>query len=162
MSQYPRDDLNVRGIPMSRELGNMFRVAEAVDSFGVCDNFARFKICWDRNVLTRSRYLFLVGAVRENLELYRGILTFYLSRESSTVHSRVLARIARLDPGARVESYFLYARELALSYPCAVRGAALRSFIEEDLQKFSLCFPRSTPEEMLRMIRGSTWLSLRL
>ena len=162
MPRYPRNDLTVRGIPMSRELGNLFREAEAVDHDGMCDDFARFKICWDQNVLSRARYSFLVGAVNENLELYRGILRFYLSRGTSAVHSRVLTRLARLDPGTRVESYFLYAQELALHYPCNVRGAALKTFVEEDREKFSTFFPRSSPEEMLVMVRGSSWLGFRL
>jgi hypothetical protein len=113
-------------------------------------------------MLSHARYSYLVGAVNDNLELYRGLLKFYISRETSTVHPEVLTRLSSIDSGARTEAYFLYTREFALCYPSAVRGAALKTFLDEDLEKFVDLFRRSSPEEILRMIRGSTWIGIRL
>ena len=162
MSRFHRSDLNVRGIPMSLELANCFREDLAVDGNGRTTDRERFKVCWEQNVLSHARYSFLVGSVNDNLELYRGLLKFYLSRQITSVHPEVLTRLAEIDPGSRVGSYFMYAKELALSYPCAIRGAALKGFIDQDFENFVRLFPRSSPEEVLRMIRGSAWIGIRL
>ena len=162
MSRYHRNAMNVHGVPMSYDLIGCFREAGAVCFDRQIIDQAKYRECWERNVLSFSRYSLLVGSVNENLELYRGILKFYLARNVSTVHPSVLTRLAQLDPGTRVEAYFLYAKELALSYPCAIRGAALKAALDDDRNSFDELFPNSSQEELLRMIRGSAWIGNRL
>ena len=162
MSRFHRNAMHVNGIPMSYSLMNHFRDSGAVGFDMEVIDPVKYRECWEGNVLSQARYSFLVGVIDDNLELYRGMLKYYLSRGVDSAHPTVIQKLCCIDPGARVESYLLYRSELVLNYPCKVRGAALKLFIDEDLAKFERIFPRSDPVEMLRMIRGSSWIGLRL
>jgi hypothetical protein len=145
--------MNVNGIPMSYSLIDSFRDAGAVCFNREIINQSRFDSCYSRHVLSWEKYEFLVKSVDENLVLYRAMLKFYVHKDTPSVHSPLINLLARFDPGDRITSYLLYYSELVLTYPCNIRGAALKGFIESDRDRYNIFFPHVSPLYMAQMLQ---------
>ena len=155
MTRFSRDSMNVDGIPMSYGLINHFRETGAVDFNREIICQARYEACFSRHVLPAYEYNYLVGKVEENLVIYRALLRFYIHRNTSSVHNNLIIKLGQFNPGDTVSAYLLYYSELALSYPCKVRGAALKEFIDADRDSFTRFFPNVSPLELVHLMRAS-------
>ena len=152
MSRFFRTSMNVDGIPMSYDLINYFRDAGAVDFYHDLIGQSRFVACFARNALPVARYDSLVKTVDERLVIFRAMLKFYINKTTLPVHQDLIVKLGQFNPGGRVAAYLLYYSELALSYPCKVRGAALELFLDDDLERFSVFFPHVSPRDLVNMM----------